>query len=63
MLQPDAAPADFRPDVDVFRSFCGLRKLPLVTTACAATMCHCVSSFLLNIKGRQSVLVACLYFM
>lgn len=39
-LQPDTAPAYFRSDVDVFRPLCGLRKLPLVATACAATMCH-----------------------
>lgn len=39
-LQPDAAPADLRSDVDVFCSLCGLRKLLLVATACAATMCH-----------------------
>lgn len=41
-LQPDAAPADLWPDVDVFRPLCGLRKLPLVATSCAATMCHCL---------------------
>lgn len=63
MLQPDAAPAYLRPDVDVFRSLCGLRKLPLVATACAAPMCHCVSPFLLNIEGRRPFLVVCLYFM
>lgn len=61
-LQSDSAPADLRSDVDVFRPLCGLRKLPLVATACAATMCHCAISFLLNVKGRQPVLVACLYF-
>jgi hypothetical protein len=63
MLQPDTAPAYLRPDVDVFRPLCGLRKMSLVATACAATMCHCVTSFLLNVKGRQPVFVACLYFM
>lgn len=45
-LQPDAATADLRSDVDIFCPLCGLRKLPLVAMACAATMCHCVTSFL-----------------
>ena len=57
MLQPDTATAYLWTDVDIFRTLCGLRKLPLVATACAATMCHCVYSFLLNIKGRQLFLL------
>lgn len=45
-LQPDTTPTDLRPDVYVFRPLCGLRKLPLIATACAAPVPHCVTSFL-----------------